>query len=207
VENAKRPGSHPEVSERIQADRGSVRNPADGKGRALLMPEAGEPAVIRIGEFHRFHFVYEAGPLGIAVGGSIYFQVSPFFGWSKIQTSAEDLAGYTTVSTDADGVELIADPMENPYLLPITIRGRALREGERVRIVYGAGARKAQVDRFAERGERFWFHVDGDGDGIRDIVTDSPRIDVLPGPWTRRTKARDDWLPSRFPPVASLLGV
>ena len=40
----------------------------------------------------------------------------------------------------------------------------------------------AQVDRFAERGERFWFHVDGDGDGVRGIVMDSPSVDVLPGP-------------------------
>jgi hypothetical protein len=182
LEDAKRPGSHPEVSERMRIDRESVRNPADGKGSALLVREGGDPEVIRIGEFHRFRFVYEAGPLGIAVGGRLYFQVSPFFGWSKIQTSAEDLAGYTTFSTDAEGVELVADRMENPYLLPIAIRGRALREGERVGFVYGAGERKAQVDRFAERGERFWFHVDGDGDGIREIVTDSPTIDVLPGP-------------------------
>ncbi len=181
-QQATRPGSHPEVSERMRVDRESVRNPADGKGRALVVREVGDPELIRVGEFHRFQFVYEAGPLGIAVGGRIYFQVSPFFGWSKIQTSAEDLAGYTTFSTDADGVELVADPMENPYLLPIAIHGRALREGERVRFVYGAGARKAQVDRFAERGERFWFHVDGDGDGIREIVTDSPTVEVLPGP-------------------------
>jgi hypothetical protein len=182
LEDAKRPGSQPEVSERIRIDRDSVRSPADGQGRARLVREAGDPEAIRIGEFHRFRFVYEAGPLGIAVGGTLYFQVSPFFGWSKLQTSVEDLAGYTTFSTDAEGVELVAGRMENPYLLPISIRGRALREGERVSVVYGAGAGKAQVDRFAERGERFWFHVDGDGDGIREIVTDSPRIDVLPGP-------------------------
>ena len=181
---AKRPGSHPEVSERIRADLASVRSPADGQGRAIWVREAGDPP-IRIGELHRFSFVYEAGAPGIAVGGALYFQVSPFFGWSKIQTSAPDVAGYTTFSTDADGVELVAGRMENPYLLPITIRGRALRAGEQVKIVYGAGERKAQVDRFAERGERFWFHVDGDGDGVRDIVADSPSLDVLPGPVTQ----------------------
>ncbi len=181
-QNEKRPGSHPDVSERMRFDRESVRNPADGQGRAMLVHDAADAEVIRIGEFHRFAFVYEAGPLGIAVGGRLYFQVSPFFGWSKIQTAAPDVAGYTTFSTDAEGVELVADRMENPYLLPIAIRGRALKQGDRVNVVYGAGERKAQVDRFAERGERFWFHVDGDGDGIREIVMDSPSLDVLPGP-------------------------
>ena len=72
--------------------------------------------------------------------------------------------------------------IENAYLLPIEIGGRALRGGEQIEIVYGAGSRKALVDRFAERGERFWFHVDGDGDGVRGVVMDSPSFDVLPGP-------------------------
>ena len=179
---ARRPGSQPEVSELIRRDRDALRNPADGQGRAILVREAGEPEVIRIGEFHRFRLDYEAGPLGIAIGGTLSLQVSPFWGWSEIQTERNDIAGYTTVSTDAEGVELAALRLENPYLLPIEIRGRALREGERVTFVYGAGERKAQVDRFAERGERFWFHVDGDGDGVRGIVADSPRFDVLPGP-------------------------
>jgi hypothetical protein len=179
---AKRPGSQPEVSEQIRRDREALRTPADGQGRGFLVREAGDPEEIRIGEFHRFRLEYEAGPLGIAVGGTLHLQVSPFWGWSEIQIERSDLAGYTTFSTDAEGVELAALPIDNPYLLPIEIRGRALREGERVTFVYGAGERKAQVDRFAERDERFWFHVDGDGDGVRGIVADSPRIDVSPGP-------------------------
>jgi hypothetical protein len=146
-----------------------------------MVRESDDPP-IRIREYHRFRFVYEAGPLGIDVGGALYFQVSPFFGWSKIQTAAEDIAGYTIFSTDAPGVELTAGRMENPFLLPIEIGGRALRGGERIEVVYGAGARMALVDRFAERDERFWFHVDGDGDGVRGIVMDSPSFDVLPGP-------------------------
>ena len=179
---ASRLGSQPQVSEIIRRDRDALRTPADGQGRGFLVREAGEPEEIRIGEFHRFRLEYDAGPLGIAVGGSIHLQVSPFWGWSPPQIERNDLDGYTTFSTDAEGVELAALPIENPYLLPIEIRGRALREGERVRFVYGAGEQKAQVDRFAERDEHFWFHVDGDGDGVRGIVADSPRIDVLPGP-------------------------
>jgi hypothetical protein len=48
--------------------------------------------------------------------------------------------------------------------------------------VYGAGPARAQTDRYAERGSRFWIAVDGDGDGVRAFLPDSPAIDVRPGP-------------------------
>jgi hypothetical protein len=51
-----------------------------------------------------------------------------------------------------------------------------------VRLVYGAGAALAEVDRFAERGSRFWIGVDGDGDGRRALLADSPAVDVSAGP-------------------------
>ncbi|MCU0670358.1 MAG: CehA/McbA family metallohydrolase [Myxococcota bacterium] len=176
-----RPGSQPKVAESLRKDLAAERSASDGGGRAVLDP----PGPVRIGEMHRFRFEYEAGPLGIEEGGALFFQVSPFFGWSKIQLGAPELAGYTTFSTSAEGVRLEPGRVDNPYLLPIAVRGRALRAGERIEVVYGAGERKAQVDRFAERGERFWFHVDGDGDGVRGIVLDSPTLDVLPGPPAR----------------------
>ena len=50
--------------------------------------------------------------------------------------------------------------------------------GERIRIVYGAGPLGASADRYAEKDSRFWIGVDGDGDGIRKILPDSPGIDV-----------------------------
>jgi hypothetical protein len=172
-------GARPEITANLRKDVSAARSPADGGGRVTMDPLEGP---LRIGEFHRFRFVYEAGPLGIAEGGGLYFQVSPFFGWSRMQTSHPDLAGYTTFSTQAEGVRLELLEIDNPYLLPIVVRGRALREGETIELVYGAGERKAQVDRFAERGERFWFHVDGDGDRVRGTIADSPSIDVAPGP-------------------------
>jgi hypothetical protein len=51
-----------------------------------------------------------------------------------------------------------------------------------VRIVYGAGPRGARADRYAERGSRLWIAVDGDGDGVRGLLPDSPTVDVVPGP-------------------------
>ena len=60
--------------------------------------------------------------------------------------------------------------------------GRPLAAGDRLEIVYGAGPARAQTDRYAERGSRFWIAVDGDGDGARAFLADSPAIDVRPGP-------------------------
>jgi hypothetical protein len=132
----------------------------------------------------RWTIAYEAGPLGIASGGTIYFQVSPFWGWSTPQVTAHDRPGFTEVSTTATGVELRPATLDQ-QLLGITIEGRALAEGERVRIVYGAGPAGAMADRFAEHGSRFWIGVDGDGDGVRKLLVDSPRIDVGSGPPAR----------------------
>ncbi|HSF14160.1 MAG TPA: CehA/McbA family metallohydrolase, partial [Vicinamibacteria bacterium] len=66
-------------------------------------------------------------------------------------------------------------------MIAFHVSGRALAEGERVRIVYGAGASGARVDRFAERDSPIWLAVDGDGDGVRALLQDSPRVDVLAG--------------------------
>ena len=67
-------------------------------------------------------------------------------------------------------------------LLGIEVTGRPLVQGDRITLVYGAGLAGAMPDRYAERGSPFWFAVDGDGDGTRKVLEDSPTIDVRPGP-------------------------
>jgi hypothetical protein len=69
--------------------------------------------------------------------------------------------------------------------MAIHVRGRALAAGETVRIHFGAGALGARADSFAERASRFWIAVDGDGDGLRGVLADSPSVPVLPGPPAR----------------------
>jgi hypothetical protein len=103
----------------------------------------------------------------------LYLQPSPFrLGLS--QTESEEAPGATKVATDAAGVRLETTALSG--LLAIHVRGRALVSGERVRISY-----RTRSDTYAERGERIWVAVDGDGDGVRAIVLDSPTIDVLAG--------------------------
>lgn len=164
----------------LRLDLEAKRHAADGGGKAWLKdPEEGKTAVAsRAG---RWTIVYEAGPLGVAEGGMIFLQVSPFWGWSAPQTDYPHFPGFARASTTAEGVDLAIE-IPDRYLMAVRITGRALREGERVEIVYGAGDAGAIADRFAERDSPFWIAVDGDGDGVRKILEDSPKVDVGPGP-------------------------
>ena len=169
-----------DLVESLRQDLAAGRHEADGGGRAWLE----EPMPARVATAGRWTIVYQAGELGIAVGGMIYLQVSPFWGWSTPQVEQPSAPGFTEVASDAVGVALTPRTLDQ-QLLGITISGRALAAGEQVRILYGAGSAGAQADRFAERGSRFWIAVDGDGDGVRAVLEDSPSIDVAPGPAAR----------------------
>jgi hypothetical protein len=177
------PTAQPQLVAALREDLTAPRAPSDGGGRAWLDESEGEARAVA-GRPGRWRLVYEAGPLGVAVGGAVFFQVPPFWGWSTPQVREPDGPGYTEVSIDADGAS-IAPATIDQGLLAITIGGRALREGERIRLVYGAGASGALADRYAERDSPFWFAVDGDGDGVRAMVKNPPRIDVEPGPAAR----------------------
>jgi hypothetical protein len=172
------PTARHDVHAQLVEDAATQRHPSDGGGRGWL---AEDPGPLRAGEKARFVVLYEAGPLGIAVGGTLYFQGPAFWGWVPPQLGDRWGRGYTEVSSEAAGVELRAQALERG-LLAIGIAGRALAPGERVRIVYGAGPAGVRVDRYAERGQPLWLQVDGDGDGVRGTVLDSPRVDILPGP-------------------------
>lgn len=175
------PDAHPEIVEMLREGLAAPRHPSDGGGRAWLEQAEGDtnPATAR--SPGRFHLVFEVGPEGIASGGSIHLQVSPFWGWSTPQVEIPELPGYTTVEPSAPDIELEIETLDQ-QLLGMRVSGRALRPGEQLRLVYGAGPAGAIADEMAERNSRFWFAVDGDGDGVRAFLEDSPGIDVVAGP-------------------------
>ncbi len=175
------PNAQPEVVQALREDLERPRHPADGGGRAWL---DGVPGHVGAGDSGMWTLLYEAGPEGIAAGGMVFLQVSPFWGWSTPQVAAEDAPGYTAVSTEAEGVVLEAETL-GQQLLGIRVEGRPLAPGERIRIVYGAGPPGARADRYAERESRFWISVDGDGDGVRRLLPDSPAVAIGPGPPAR----------------------
>ncbi len=187
-----RPGSPSarwDLLDMLREDAGRVPHPADGGGRAwlsdpgadLAADPGAEPEAVTAGQSGQFTIAYEVGPLGIATGGAIFLQVSPFWGWSTPQVEAPDAPGYTEIEVSHEDMELRASTLDQ-QLLALEVTGRALEAGERVRMTFGAGVWGAQADRYAEKNSRFWIAVDGDGDGTRSFLLDSPGIDVLAGP-------------------------
>ena len=178
------PTAVPDTHEMMRVDMQTERHPADGGGRAWLEGAKTAPAAHRVGSRGRFEIVYEAGPLGVAEGGAVYLQVSPFWGWDPPQARYRDAPGYSEVSTTAEGVALELDD-SSLQLLVIVVGGRALAAGEQIRIVYGAGEAGARIDSYAEAESRFFIAVDGDGDGVRSLIAESPALDVVAGPASR----------------------
>jgi uncharacterized protein DUF3604 len=171
-------GARPDVHEEMVADKHATYGPADGAGRLVLIGQPNPPAVA--GTRASYVLEYTAGPLGVAKGGALYFQVSPFWGWES--PSAGDPVfggGNTRVTTEAEGVALHCEPAGDPCL-QIRIDDAPLPAGAQVRIEYG-GARGAKVDDYAESEESFFLWVDGDGDGKRKLVPDEPRFRIAPG--------------------------
>ena len=158
-------------------------HPADGGGSARLLLANGEDGSAIATGRGSWRFEYRAGPLGIARGGSLQLLVSPYWGWSPPQPFESRAPGYTTIECSAAEVEL--RPALFQTLLLIEIGGRELREGETITLHYGAGPAGAAADHYAERESRFWFKVDGDGDGTAGLVPDPPSVEIHPGPAAR----------------------
>lgn len=152
------------------------RHPADGQGKAWVDESTVDPTA---GGRGSFSVVFETGPEGIAEGGAVYFMPSPFWGWSAPQNFDPEGLGYCQVSTDAVGVELSVISSEQMVIASIV--GRALELGERLVFAYGVGSAGAAVDRFAEHDSRLWVAVDGDGDGVRKVLEESPGVDIGAG--------------------------
>ena len=172
------------LRDELLAAQAAIVHPSDGGGSAWLELAEGEDGSVQAGRAGRWTIVYEAGELGIAEGGAIHLQVSPFWNWSTPQAERSEAPGFTEVETEAEGVELDAFTADQ-QLLVVGVGGRGLTAGERVRIRYGAGPSGARADSYAERESRFWIGVDGDGDGVRKLIAASPAVTVRPGPPAR----------------------
>lgn len=184
-----------DVAAELTADLEAPRHSSDGGGRAWLE----EATAVRAGDSGRWQLHYEAGPEGVAVGGMVFLQVSPFWGWGTPQVEVPEAPGYSRVTTSAEGVELSPRTL-GPQLLAVTVGGRPLVAGERLRFDLGAGPAGLRADTYAERESRFWIAVDGDGDGVRQWIRDAPGVDVLAGPPVRLAVV----LPSTAPPGAEV---
>lgn len=156
----------------------AVRAPSDGGGAVTIIEG---PRAVTVGATAAWTFRYVAGPEGVAVGGAVVMLTPPFWGWSEAQVAGPEAPGFTTVVSEAAGVTLAVEALPQG-MIRATVGGRRLDPGEALTFRYGAGPAGAVVDRYAERGERFWFGVDGDGDGVRALIAEPPSVDITPGP-------------------------
>lgn len=158
-------------------------SPRDGKGTAIV--EAAGPAVA--GRPGTWTITYTAAGEGIAEGGGVVLQVSPFWNWSAPQDRFAEYPGYTTVTCSDPRVRLELATGQHPYMVA-RVHGKALSVGETITFVYGdtgggmhpGGA--AAADRYAEHGENFFIKVDGDGDEFYAPIDEHPTVDVAAGP-------------------------
>ena len=179
------PTARPDTVAHFRADMDAVRHPSDGGGSAALTLGEGDDGSVTASGLRSWTFRFTTGPEGIQPGGALYFQTSPFWGWSTPQTIRPFQPGYTTVELidAASDDALVLEPLTlGPNLMAVQVTGRALRAGEVLELVFGAGEALARADRHAEEGATFWFAVDGDGDGVRELLEDCPKVDVHAGP-------------------------
>jgi len=168
--------------EDLKAGQAAVVHAADGGGTATLVA-ADSTQAVRAGERGSYVLQLIVGEHGIAAGGGIYLMPDPFWGWSPPQAQRADAPGYTTVELRSGTAELA--PESIPGMLFVRVVAGSLEANDEVILHYGAGPLGVKVDRYAERGARLWLAVDGDGDGFRRILPDSPAVDILPHSATR----------------------
>ena len=163
----------------LRRDVEAPRSPSDGQGSFVLKGRNGV-SPLQNGSAASYSFSYTAGPLGVETGGSIWFMVSPFWGWSPPQLRRANQAGLTRLTAKPEDVRIHLDvPM--PHMLRFTITEGRLDAGESIEFRYGAGTMKAVVDRFAETSTVFRVAVDGDGDGVRQTLPRGVQEEVIGG--------------------------
>jgi hypothetical protein len=160
-----------ETYEELRSDAAAPRHPSDGGGALRWVAD---PGPLVAGSVATWSFALEIGPQGIADGGAIWFLPAPFWGWSPPQDETPEAPGFTALEAPA-GVALETEVFDG--MLRAVVRGRALAPGEVVGITYGP----ARADRFAERATGLWVAVDGDGDGVRQILSDGLVVETVAG--------------------------
>jgi hypothetical protein len=174
----------PDPQPRIELpdESGYSASPQDGGGSVTVTPTAvtaRQPCTLT--------FVYTTGAAGIRAGGGVLCYVTRFWYWTPPQSASPEQPGYSTVACSSADVTLAitVDPYSQTILAKVETG--ALKPGDQLTFTYGdtSGGRFPEAsggaDRYAEREERFFFKVDGDGDGWFTPVAEQPRFDVRAG--------------------------
>ncbi len=148
-------------------------SPSDADGRGTVTVDPAGP--VEILARRTWTVTWTAVDPGVAPGGFVILQVSPWWGWSTAQSKNDAVPGFVDVATTPPDRPI---EVETLGLNRIAVRAgdKGLRPGDELRFVY----HDATADKFAEREELFQVLVDAEGDGHYATVPDSPRITVLP---------------------------
>jgi len=163
---------------------GEEFSPSDGRGTAAVRPSGKFLA----GSRGTWKIAYTTDKNGIAAGGGIVLQISPWWGWTPPQARSPSRPGYVTaeVTKGNAGVEVIETSV--PWAVVIKVKEVSLKGGDTITITYGDTgggkhpAASSRIDRYSERGAAFYLKVDGDGDGRFKLLKRNPVIDIIPGP-------------------------
>jgi hypothetical protein len=163
-----RPADEPDPKPRVVLPDESkfTASASDGKGAVTVAPDT-----VPVSSPVTMTFVYTAAGEGIAVGGGVVCNVSNFWGWTPPQTRIPQAPGFVTAICSDPAVTLETDANPRDNTIVVRVAGRPLAAGQTITLVYGdtSGGQfetaRGTSDRYAERGERFFFKVDGDGDG------------------------------------------
>jgi len=174
-------GDEPDPKPRVVLpdESGYSASSQDGLGSVTVSPET-----VPVQTPVTLTFVYTADAKGVQVGGGVICHVSDFWGWSPPQDFRPDAPGYVTVRcSDADvRLEVVVD--SRSHVVVARVRDKPLQGGQTITFVYGDTAdgrhpnARGLSDRYAERRERFFFKVDGDGDGWFAPLERQPRFRV-----------------------------
>ncbi len=147
-----------------------VPSPGDGQGEGVVTPKGPFPASASVD----FQIKFTVGEAGIAPGGFILLQLSPWWGWSRPQNTGPEAAGYTSVFPSFEDPSLQVEILAMNRVLVFSREGK-MKHGETITFTY-TGAR---VDRFAEEKELFMIFTDADGDGHSMCIPNPPAVRIL----------------------------
>lgn len=142
----------------------------DREGTALIEPAGPFP----VDSVRDFRVAFTAGTSGIAPGGFVLLQVSPWWGWTPPQDEFPDGPGYVRAEADFKSPKLGTAVLPLNRVLVWPMAG-AVPPGGVISFDY----LRARVDRFAEAAELFQVFVDADGDGHSAPVEPSPAVEII----------------------------
>ena len=148
------------------------------------------PKIAEVRTHQTWTLVYTAGKAGLAEGGGIRIGMRHLMRWTPPQTKSPKGAGYLTVKTPQGvtakvgigGSRYFREYFAWQHIVEVTVRGRALRPGETVRVTYGdrgGGSPGIRIQPFDEPRFVFKVYVDAVGKGEYLPLTGGASIAIV----------------------------